>query len=169
MLVIVCMKTKYMYVKGIADQADLHDKFEEYRTIMKAKDVKYKRVALNINETDHAQNLMSNEMKIWRQTHFIREYQSAPYGQHQNFVESKIQTQLFQGGVACLSSSGFPNFMLHHMAVMKAESMNAHWCEGSELSPLLEERFGIRAHVKYFIPAGTVMYINVDKDNRLHN
>jgi hypothetical protein len=167
MLVIVCMKTKCMYVKSISDQADLHEQFEKCRAIMKAKDVKYKRVALNISKlcTDHAQNMMSIEMKIWRHQNFIREYQSAPYSQHQNFVESKIQT-LFQGGVASLSSSGFPNFMLHHMIVMKAESMNAHWCEGSDLSPL-EERFGVRAHIKDFIPAGTVMYVNLPKDNRV--
>jgi len=167
MLVIVCMKTKYMYVKSISDQADLHIQFEEYRALMKAKDVTYKRVALNISKlcTDHASNMMCIEMKIWRHQHFITEFQSAPYSQHQNFVESKIQT-LFQGGVSSLSSSGFPNFMLHHMIIMKAESMNAHWCEGSDLSPL-EERFGVRAHIKDFIPAGTVMYVNLPKDNRV--
>jgi hypothetical protein len=68
MLVIVCMKTKYMYVRSIKGQQDMHDKFEEYRMTMIAKDAHCNRVHLNISKlcTDHAQNLMSEEMKIWR-------------------------------------------------------------------------------------------------------
>jgi hypothetical protein len=70
--------------------------------------------------------LMSAKMKVWQAEHHIVDWQSAPYSQNQNYVESKIK-HVFAGGIANLSSSGFPHMLLMHMCQMKATAMNAHW------------------------------------------
>ena len=166
MLIIICLQTKYLYVRGLKNQQDMHEKFEEYCTKMKRMDKKFHRVHLGLSKmtTDSAMNLMSEKMKAWQASKYIVDWQSAPYTQNQNYVESKIQ-HLFAGGIANLSSSGFPHMLLVHMTQMKAEAMNAHWVHGTDLSPL-EARFGIRAHIKNFFPPGAVMYVYINEQLR---
>ena len=166
MLIIVDLQTKYLYVRGLKEQRDMHTKFDEYCSLMKRLDVKHRRVHLGLSKmvTDSAMNLMSEKMKAWQASRHIVDWQSAPYTQNQNYVESKIQ-HLFAGGIANLSSSGFPHMLLVHMTQMKADAMNAHWVHGSELSPM-EARFGIRAHIKNFFPPGAVMYVYINEQLR---
>jgi hypothetical protein len=108
--------------------------------------------------------MMSKTMKQWQREMNIVDWQSAPYSQNQNYVESKIK-HLFAGGIANMSSSGFPHMMIVNMTKMKAEAMNAHWVDGSDKSPL-EARFGIKAHAKDFYPPGAIMYVYVDEGLR---
>ena len=166
MLVIIDFQTKYLYVRGLKDQQEMHEKFEEFCTEMKRLDKKYNRVHLGMSKlvTDSAMNLMSKTMKQWQRTNYIVDWQSAPYSQNQNYVESKIK-HLFAGGIANMSSSGFPHMMIVNMTKMKAEAMNAHWVDGSDKSPL-EARFGIKAHAKDFNPPGAIMYVYVDEGLR---
>jgi hypothetical protein len=94
---------------------------------------------------------MSEKTKIWEAANHIVDWQSAPYSQNQNYVESKIK-HVFAGGIANISSSGFPHMLLMHMCHMKVEAMNAHWVSGSDLSPM-EARFGTKANIKNFFTA----------------
>ena len=148
MLIIIDLQTKYLYVRGLTNQQDMHKKFEEYCTKMKRMDKKFHRVHLELSKmvTDSAINLMSKTMKQWQQNNYTEDWQSAPYSQNQNYVESKIK-HLFAGGIANMSSSGFPHMMIVKMTMMKAAAMNAHWVQGSDKSPR-EARFGIKSHSK---------------------
>jgi hypothetical protein len=122
------MQTKWIWMSGLKDQSDMHLNFDEYLAITKREDVKHRRVHLGMSKlvTDSAMNLMSEKMKIWEAAHHIVDWQSAPYSQNQNYVESKIK-HVFAGGIANISSSGFPHMLLMHMCHMKVEAMNAHW------------------------------------------
>ena len=103
MLVIVDMETKHIYTRGLKDQRDMHEKFAEYCAMMKRLNKKYRRVHLRLSKmtTDSAINLMCKTMKEWQHTGFIVDWQSAPYAQNQNYVESKIK-HLFAGAIANL-------------------------------------------------------------------
>jgi hypothetical protein len=162
-LIVIDLQTKWIYIAGMKDQADMHLRFDEYLALMKREDMKHRRVHLGLSKmvTDSAMNLMSTKMKVWQAEHHIVDWQSAPYSQNQNYVESKIK-HVFAGGIANLASSGFPHMLLMHMCQMKATAMNAHWVAGSDLSPL-EARFGIHANFKDFHPPGAVMYVYINE------
>ena len=165
-LITICMQTKWIWMSGLKNQSDMHLKFDEYLAITKRMDMKHRRVHLGMSKlvTDSAMNLMSEKMKIWEAANHIVDWQSAPYSQNQNYVESKIK-HVFAGGIANISSSGFPHMLLMHMCHMKVEAMNAHWVSGSDLSPM-EARFGTRANIKNFFPAGAVMYVYINEQLR---
>ena len=79
MLIIVDLQTKYLYVRGLKEQRDMHTKFDEYCSLMKRLDVKHRRVHLGLSKmtTDSAMNLMSEKMKAWQASRHIVDWQSA--------------------------------------------------------------------------------------------
>jgi hypothetical protein len=93
----------------------MHIEFERYRALMKDRDIKHDRVPVHIGlskmVTDPAKNIIGEMMQIWQREHFITDWQSAPYSQNQNMVESKIKS-LFVKGIANLNTSGFPFVMV---------------------------------------------------------
>ena len=89
MAVVMCMTTKYIYVRGLKHQRDMHNEFERYRALMINRDIKHDRVHIGLSKmvTDSAKNLIGERMQIWQRDHFITDWQSAPYSQNQNMVE----------------------------------------------------------------------------------
>jgi hypothetical protein len=137
MVVVMCMTTKYMYVRGLKHQRDMHIEFERYRALMKNRDIKHDRVHIGLSKmvTDSAKNLIGEMMQTWQRDHFITDWQSAPYSQNQNMVESKIKS-LFGKGIANLNTSGFPFFMAQHMIQMACNAMNNIWVKAINTSSL---------------------------------
>jgi len=73
MLVIVDMETKFLYIRGLKDQREMHERFAEYCALMKRLNKKYRRVHLKLSKmtTDSAINLMCRTMKEWQRIGFI--------------------------------------------------------------------------------------------------
>jgi len=125
---------------------------------MKDRDIKHDRVHIGLSKmvTDSAKNLIGEMMQVWQRDHFITDWQSAPYSQNQNMVESKIKS-LFGKGIANLNTSGFPFFMAQHMIQMACNAMNNIWVKAINTSPMFA-RFGIKGNAKHFFPPGSRMH-----------
>jgi hypothetical protein len=50
MVVVMCMTTKYMYVRGLKHQRDMHIEFERYRALMKDRYIKHDRVHIGLSK-----------------------------------------------------------------------------------------------------------------------
>ena len=162
----MCMSTKYLYVRGMKDQRDMHKEFERYRALMKMSDTKHDRVHIGLSKmvTDSAKNLIGETMKAWQTEHFITDWQSAPYSQNQNMVESMIK-HLFGKAVAYLSASGFPHIMQMHMIQMACDAMNNIWVHSINTSPR-HARFGVKGDAAHFFPPGSRMHVYISEDLR---
>jgi hypothetical protein len=117
--------------------------------------------------TDSAANLIGKTVQQWQKSSWRVDWQSAPYSQNQNAVESKIEA-LFARGISNLKSSGLP-FMLCifvYMIYMAADAMNCLWTKAINMAPITA-MYRYIAHISDFMPPGAKMFCYLDESPRL--